>query len=136
MTGDQRHAFTIRLPVDPAAPALARRAVRTFDQLADGMRPDLELLLTELVANVVRHSGLGSGDLVEVGIRIEPGRVRAEVRDGELGFVPAATPIEPPPIGAEKGYGLFLVDRIAARWGVLHGPRATVWFELDEHDAA
>jgi anti-sigma regulatory factor (Ser/Thr protein kinase) len=136
MMGDQRHAFTFSLPVDPAAPALARQTVRTFDQLADGMRPDLELLLTELVANVVRHSGLGSGDHMEVGIRIEPGRVRAEVKDGELGFVPVASPVQPPPAGAEKGYGLFLVDRIAARWGILDGPRPTVWFELEQDEAA
>jgi anti-sigma regulatory factor (Ser/Thr protein kinase) len=109
---------------------LARRAVDDVDLLGERTRADLELLLSEVVTNVVRHSGLGPGNDMTVGMRIERGRVRAEVTDGAAGSIPRS-PVRAPEPGAESGYGLFLLDRLAARWGVRRGPPATVWFELD-----
>jgi anti-sigma regulatory factor (Ser/Thr protein kinase) len=120
------------LPVEPGAPTRARRAAHELDRLGDAMRADLELLLTEVVANVVRHSDLGCDEAMTIGMRIEPGRVRAEVTDGERGFPPVASPVPAPGPDAEKGYGLFLVDRLARRWGVRLERRATVWFELED----
>jgi anti-sigma regulatory factor (Ser/Thr protein kinase) len=49
----------------------------------------LELLVTELASNVVRHSGLGHDARMEMHVRIEPGQVRVEVHDKGRGF-PAA----------------------------------------------
>jgi hypothetical protein len=31
----------------------------------------------------------------------------------------------------ENGWGLYLVDRLADRWGVTSDVGTTVWFELD-----
>jgi anti-sigma regulatory factor (Ser/Thr protein kinase) len=129
--GYQSQPITFTLPIAPVAPALARETIRRFDQLADGMRPDLELLLSELVANAVRHSGMHPESEMEVRIWIEPGWVRAEVSDDGPGFTPGAVAL-PPPNGAERGFGLHLVDRLATRWGVADGGRPTVWFELRE----
>ena len=55
-------------------------------------------------------------------------RIRVEVHDSGPGFEP---PEAPPTLYRESGFGLFLVDRIADRWGVSSDGGTTVWFELD-----
>ena len=50
-----------------------------------------------------------------------------EVADPGRGFDPASV-TGPREIG---GYGLFLVKRIASRWGVDPTDGVNVWFELD-----
>jgi anti-sigma regulatory factor (Ser/Thr protein kinase) len=89
---------------------------------------DATLLVSELVTNAVRHA-LRTG-IPEVGlqIRTEPGRIRVAVSDPGDGFV-----AEPrlPTASEGTGWGLYLVDRIADRWGVLTKDRNEVWFEID-----
>jgi anti-sigma regulatory factor (Ser/Thr protein kinase) len=95
------------------------------------MRPNLELLVSELVSNVVRHSGLGPQETMEVHVHMEPKHVRVEVRDEGEGLarpIPLAEPKEP----GTGGFGLLLVDRIATRWGTESDHGTTVWFELEE----
>ena len=94
------------------------------------MRPDLELLVTELASNVVRHSGLGAGDTMELRVHIEPRHVRVEMRDGGRGFPSTRLPTGLP--RAFRGHGLQLVEQIATRWGTGDGLGGYVWFELDE----
>jgi anti-sigma regulatory factor (Ser/Thr protein kinase) len=126
-----RNVVRFTLPMERSAPSALREQLRAVDQLADGMRPDLELLLSELVANAVRHSGLGADDVIDVEVRIEQHHVRAQVHDtGRGGARLADTPDRP--LGEVGGYGLHLVDQIADRWGTLNGPGTTVWFELME----
>ena len=60
------------------------------------------------------------------------GTIRVEVRDGGGGFDPGT----PRPRSGEEaagygGYGLFLVERMASRWGVERDDGTLVWFELD-----
>jgi anti-sigma regulatory factor (Ser/Thr protein kinase) len=94
------------------------------------MRPDLELLLTELVSNVVRHSGLGPEETMDVNVRIEPKHVRVEVRDAGNWVPPSHEhAVQRDVIG---GFGLTLVAQLASRWGVIEGGGTTVWFELKE----
>jgi anti-sigma regulatory factor (Ser/Thr protein kinase) len=59
--------------VEPTAPTIVRHVLHALDQIANGIKRDLELLITELVANVVRHAGLGPEDSMEVQVKIEPG---------------------------------------------------------------
>ncbi len=128
---DRPQALRFTLPVQPTAPAMLRRRLRSVDQIEDNLRPDLELLLSEIVTNVVQHSGLGAEDSIDVHVRIAPGHVRAEVSDrgrGRPALLPR--PVARPADESGTGYGLYLVDRIANRWGTLRGPGATVWFEL------
>ncbi len=89
---------------------------------------DLRLLVTELVTNSLRHGGLGADDAIHLAVQIEPETLRVEVRDPGPGFdVPV--PPETPDLGA--GWGLYLLGRIADRWGIQGGPSTCVWFEMD-----
>ena len=87
---------------------------------------DLALVASEVLTNCVEHSGRAS-EPVEVAIRVWPGVVRLEVRDGGPGFEPV--PLRAPSPLPAPGWGLFLVDRLASRWG--NEPGGTVWAELD-----
>lgn len=87
---------------------------------------DTELVVTELVANAVRHAG------TEITIRLAvlteiPGGVRAEVSDS------STRPVRPRRADglAESGRGLFLVDMLASRWGATATQDGkTVWAEI------
>ncbi len=117
----------ISLPNDEAAPAAARAVVMEH---VDGDLPharleEVELLVSELVTNSVRHAGAPDA-AVRLSLQVAPDRVRVEVRDGGSGF--SMTPLEPRADGL-GGYGLLLVDRLAERWGVVEGA-GCVWFEV------
>lgn len=112
-----------------AAPSLARAATDTF--LHDISAPpqmclDARLVVSELVANAVRHGG---ADRSWVELRLEDAgtAVRGSVRHPGSGFTPPATPT---PEAAQGGRGLLLVAALTSAWGitVLDGTR--VWFEI------
>jgi anti-sigma regulatory factor (Ser/Thr protein kinase) len=92
------------------------------------VREDATLLVSELITNAVRHALGGGLPEVELRIRSEPGRVRVVVSDPGGGFEPAP---RLPTASEGSGWGLYLVDRIADRWGVLSKDRNEVWFEID-----
>ena len=104
----------------------ARRALRRL-ALPWPLGDDAELLLSELVTNSVRHAGLGEGDLIRITADWSETRLKVVVRGGR-GVPPptVAGSIRPAP-GAESGWGLFLVNRLASRWGTAAGG---YWFEL------
>ena len=82
----------------------------------------------ELVTNSLRHGRLGAGDAIHLVVQMEPSSLRVEVRDPGSGFdVPA--PPQTTDMGA--GWGLYLLGRIADRWGIQVGPSTCVWFEMD-----
>ena len=116
---------------DPAleTPALARHELESWlpSSIAESVRGSLRLLVSELVTNSVRHV-TGSTEPVELAVRIGQRAIRVEVRDGGSGFKPAG---KPEPRGADGGFGLFLVERMASRWGVDTQDGTRVWFELD-----
>jgi anti-sigma regulatory factor (Ser/Thr protein kinase) len=95
----------------------------------DDLLDDLRLLVSEVVTNSVRHADAGPNDAVGLHVVAEPTRVRAEIVDAGGGFEP---PVRAPAAGAGSGWGLFLVERVADRWGVDHLDGHTrVWFEID-----
>lgn len=90
---------------------------------------DVQLCVTELLANVVRHVGEGA----PVRVRVAPtdgGQTRVEVTDPD----PHALPVLVCATGEdESGRGLALLDAVALRWGVERGVEGkTVWCELGE----
>jgi anti-sigma regulatory factor (Ser/Thr protein kinase) len=89
---------------------------------------DLRLLATELVANAVRHTGILQGS-VEVQVRLDRGLVHLSVLDDGPGFEPPARPVQAP--DGPGGWGLYLVDQCARRWGNERGERHRVWLELE-----
>jgi anti-sigma regulatory factor (Ser/Thr protein kinase) len=119
--------FSFQFPPADDAPAQARGALEVFDQiLAPEILEDLQLIVTELIANSVEFGPKRSITLsLQVGA---DGFVAGEVidqGDGERARVEMAA--EPSLEGG--GWGLHLVDRVATRWGV-HEGSTHVWFEV------
>jgi anti-sigma regulatory factor (Ser/Thr protein kinase) len=118
----------LRLAGGPRAPERARAWLGNVTGWLPGEAVrTLELLVSELVNNAVRHGGAGGEHLIELELRAIEGGVGVVVSDPGPGFAPSSrtSPIEDP-----GGWGLVLVDRMAARWGVVHDTRTRVWFEL------
>ena len=113
----------------PEAPSRARAVVNAElgSAVSAKVLEDATLLVSELVTNSVRHAELGPDDTIAVRVLTKPTALRVEVADPGPGFDPSA-------VGApneEGGWGLWLLDRIATRWGTSDDDRAGVWFELD-----
>ena len=117
------------------APRLARHAVRERlgAELDEDTAYDIHVVVSELVANAVRHGGAHGPDAVTVSLTLAPDRVRVEVEDPGPGFEPPERP-EPRPSGG--GRGLVLLERMTSRWGVDHEGASRVWFEVDRKDVA
>jgi anti-sigma regulatory factor (Ser/Thr protein kinase) len=123
-------SFAFLLNGGLAAGAEARRALAEGDgRLPAATRADVLLLLTELVANAVRHGDVAADHTVRVVVRQWTRRVRVEVVDPGTRF----TQVRPGSRGDESGgWGLFLVDRIADSWGVGRAVAGTcAWFEIE-----
>ena len=111
----------------PAAIGRARHDVEDALAAADvdsRTAGDLLLLVSELVTNAVRHAGT---ERFEVRLDVSPERVRVEVHDDGEGFEPRIAPRS----DGGGGYGLFIVDRIADRWGVERDGGGLIWLEVD-----
>lgn len=119
----------IELTPEDRAPWRARSALAPLDgTIPTRTMQALRLLVTELVSNSVRHAGLRGDASIHVVVTPSPDRVRVEVTDPGPGFG-RRPPAQHPP--EEAGWGLFLVDRVADRWGVSEDGGTLVWFELD-----
>jgi anti-sigma regulatory factor (Ser/Thr protein kinase) len=122
-TGD---AVSVQLMGSPYAAAKARGVLSGLGSDIDPPCLDtLRLLVTELVTNSVKHAG---ADAVWVKVLVGSSAVWTEVTDEGPGFDPDTAGM---PREDRSGWGLFLVERMAERWGVHHGAGHTrVWFEL------
>jgi len=113
------------------APARARRFAGSVAEETFGdpqLASTVELLVSEVVTNSVRH-GSSEADCgcVEVKVEVEPERLRLEIADRGPGFEPEPTPGRPDRPG---GWGLYLVDSLADRWGVERSSETRVWLEV------
>lgn len=122
---------TARLRADASAPSRARRL---FEGLSSRLpRRVVEsgcLLVSEAVTNSVRH---GSGPEDEIDVSIDRTRTLLRIVVSDRG--PIAEELRPAParpVLRERGFGLYLIDRLADRWGVdpLEDGKA-VWFEFE-----
>ena len=119
--------LTLRLAPGPEAIPAARKALDGLSGLLERtVWEDLRLLVTELVTNGVRYGSERGPVGVSVVVRDE--RVRVEVSDSGRGFTPPDAPM--PHNDGTGGWGLQLVDRVAAAWGVDVEGSTCVWFEL------
>ena len=118
--------LALELAPEPAAVVNARHAAtQALD--AHGcrsVRAGAELVISELVANALEHSG------TRVAVRLlrAERRVRVEVDDDGQGW-PVLRHPEP---HDQRGRGLQIVDQVASRWGVQReaGNGKTLWAEL------
>jgi anti-sigma regulatory factor (Ser/Thr protein kinase) len=123
--GDVVHSFE----PDASSVPEARRVTREFaaDLMQHEQAAKLDMAVTEVFSNAVRHSGCDDEILLALTQKEEFLCVR--VSDGGTGLVPRPGAMTTEP-GA--GYGLFLVEQLTRRWGMTREDgRTRVWFELD-----
>ena len=125
-------AFGFVVPSGLEAPRRVRHVMRQHLEgaLEAKLASDLELLVSEVVTNAVRHGGAGRSDDIDVRVEVAEDTVSVSIVDSGNGFRPAQAP--KPRSGRDAGgFGLFLLDRLSTRWGIErdeHGFR--VWFRL------
>ena len=122
-------AFEVTLPAANDAPVAARAAVTAWmaGHLSSTMLADLQLLLSELVTNSVRHAGAAHGAVVRVRARVRSDAVRLEAEDaGRTGSIARRAPDRE----QGGGFGLHVVDALSRRWGVNRDAGTCVWAEF------
>jgi anti-sigma regulatory factor (Ser/Thr protein kinase) len=128
----ERRDISRRFLREPIAATAARRELEAFrSELDQIMLEDVALLLTELIANSVKHAGPDAGDHIDLEVAVMPDRVRVDVRDGGPGF---AYSRRDPDTEDALHWGLELIERLADRWAIVLGEGTSgtvVWFELD-----
>jgi anti-sigma regulatory factor (Ser/Thr protein kinase) len=116
----------------PHAAARARRLVEgeLLGRLLRRVVDDVSLLVTELVANGVRHGGAGVDSSLQLLLEgTRPGlHVEVVNADHRGGRGPARRSAD---LAGGGGIGLNLVEQLSSRWGVREAPDTAVWFELD-----
>ena len=113
----------VSFPLTATAPASARHWFAEQARLPVDVSDRIVLLLSELVANSVSHSGLQEPDEVEVAVRKIPGGLHVEVVDEGVGIDASVLP-------RPDHYGLLFTERMADRWGYTNDP-TRVWFEIN-----
>jgi anti-sigma regulatory factor (Ser/Thr protein kinase) len=121
--------MSFELAGGPYAVTAARLALADLDSNLDPSTAfDVRLLVSELVTNSVQHAPVTAEDSIRLNVDIRGEAVRVEVYDAGPGFDPG----EPEPdITTDSGWGLFLVNQLADRWGVTKEAESCVWFEID-----
>jgi anti-sigma regulatory factor (Ser/Thr protein kinase) len=126
---DQTGTLELTLPSEPSSVAEARAKVcaAVDPELAEGDFETLRLLVSEVVTNAVRHGGAREPVQLQASWN---GEVRVAVSDSGSGFTPSPRlgPLDEP-----GGFGLFLIGRLADRWGVEANDGTTVWFVVRRH---
>jgi len=121
---------TFDLPMRAGAPNLTRHAVRAILQVwgytDERWLYNAMLVVTELVANAVRHGG----GCVGVDVRVHERTVELGVTDGSSVLPSRRDATE------DGGRGLLIVERLSAAWGTgdHHGGKR-VWARLLPHPA-
>ncbi|MEK2478143.1 ATP-binding protein [Streptomyces noursei] len=117
--------MTVRLLAVPKEVPMLRQAVRAH--LGASASCEVELCVSELVGNVIRHVGEGAPVTVHVR-RIGDGRTRIEVIDPDPRALPVLLRAT---VDDENGRGIALLDAVALRWGVRQEEASkTVWCEV------
>ncbi|HYH60014.1 MAG TPA: ATP-binding protein [Thermoleophilaceae bacterium] len=128
-------ALTRRFPARPRAVSQARRAVGAL-ALDSELRANLELVVSELVANSVCHAGQSAHDPrvldapIDLRVVQGDGEVHISVHDEGPGFDPQDRGVSPN--GGKRG--LVIVEALTRAWGVDCGngtPGCTVWCTID-----
>jgi len=116
------------------APAVARAATGGLCrelELSSSLQHTCLLLVSELVSNAVLHSSAPPDASILLTAMAAADIVRIAVTDAGDGFDhTAAIPTRP-----GRGYGLYLVERSASRWGIDRVGGTRVWFELSRESA-
>ena len=121
----------VAIPIGAHAPGAARGVIAEWlgDHVAPSVLETALLLVSELVGNSVRHSGVPEGEDVVVRVHLWRDDFRLEVEDpGRDGVIAPRSP----DMLRGGGMGLHLVHALSERWGVVRaaeGPTC-VWAQL------
>lgn len=120
----------LTLTAGPEAASAARVALEDLEQeLGPTLLDDLRLMVSELVTNSIRHASADPREVIELRAWLYGDRFRIEVSDGGPEFTPVATRGRGGEVG---GWGLYIVESLADRWGVERLERRNcAWFEID-----
>ncbi len=118
-------------PRDPTSVGAARRfAVDLLGPVSVEVREAVELMVSELATNCIRHTNTG----FDLTVAEAGGQIRVEVTDRAGGTPTMRSPGPEDPTGR----GLQIVNMLAERWGVEHASAhgKTVWFTVPTSLAA
>ena len=118
-----------RLPHTELAPHMARRLARDYvsGRLMPEQADDFIFMACEIVSNAVRYGEPEEDGRIGLRLEAEGPVVRAVVSDAGPMFGYS----EKIATSGESHLGLFLVGRLADRWGSELDGRKAVWFEMD-----
>ena len=120
---NEHHSFNFTR--EPKSVRAARGALDALrGRLPEARLYEASLCLSELVSNAIQHPAPEGGSF-ELTVGLGDDVLRVEVADPGSGFEPGR-----PTRGDVRGWGLFIVDRLATRWGADPGERTRVWFEI------
>jgi two-component sensor histidine kinase len=126
----RKQLLDLQLPADPVAPSMARRAIT--EMLAESHEETVHtvgLIITELISNSVKHARFLGEQGLHVVVWQLNSRLRLEVQDPGPCFEPGE--MRPPQKDTAGSWGLYLVDKLAERWGVEREPNGcVVWAEV------
>ena len=88
---------------------------------------DFVLMVSEVVANAVRHAPPERDGNVVLRLEVGEAAVRAIVMDGGQEFEFDRATFDP----RTNHYGLEIVDHASSRWGLSLDGEKAVWFEVD-----
>jgi anti-sigma regulatory factor (Ser/Thr protein kinase) len=122
----------LRLQHSAAAVATARRQIRHELEsvgIVESVLDDLEVVVSELLGNSVRHAAPIAGNVLLLTWRIAADEVTVRVTDGGGGR--GVSPRHAGPM-SDSGRGLQIVERLARVWGVSEhaGGLRSVWAAL------
>lgn len=128
--GSVGHGLHLELERNVEAPGIARAATTAACQDA-GIDQSacftVVLLVSEIVTNAVLHSEGPSDSKIGLSISVGEELVRVTVTDAGEGFTPRP---RDPASREGGGYGLYLLEKSASRWGVSALDGTCVWFEV------
>jgi hypothetical protein len=117
----------IELPLEPESARRARAAIAPLRPHADvSSFDDVPLLVSELVSDALAMESPPRNAAISLRAEVVEGTTEVVVRfDG----LPLRIRARKPKLG-EPGWGVYLVQLLASRWGARHdGESTAVWFE-------
>ncbi|MEU2670645.1 ATP-binding protein [Streptomyces sp. NPDC007164] len=123
-----RKPWELSFLAEPEAVAALRRVMRLRFRLwgLSDVADAAEICMSELVANVIRHVGVGTPSTLVV--EMKGTRLRVALRDPETRALPTLLSAGP---DDESGRGLAMLDAVSERWGVILGAESKlVWCDL------
>lgn len=111
----------------PQAVGAARRALREWENhFEPELFYDLSLCVSELVTKSVQHAEPPSADEIELAVLRHDELVRVEVMERRQDVI-----VTQPAAMESSDWGMFIVDRVADRWGVDRSVGTRLWCEID-----